>query len=563
MNVNIDFIPKSVKLFRWQPAFGGLVFAVIFLCLSLTPSLLPRTWAVQGIVTGISMSIGYGIGLVVSATYRWLAEHEFSKKIKVIVWRAVIVISPILILAFMLLGRFWQNDVRHAVGAEYIDGLYMSLVLIVAAVIFVILISCAKFAVFVARRFKRLFHKKLPLRLAILLGIFISTVIVYLIVSDVFINNFLKVADGYYGRRDHTAPERIDRPDSVERSGSPSSLIPWEEIGYQGRGFVGSGPSPADLEYFNHKTAKMPIRVYAGLASAKTADERAKLVVDELKRTKAFDRKVLVVATPTGTGWLDPKAVDALEFMYNGDTAIATQQYSYLPSWISFLVDKERAREAGRAVYDAVIDEYNKLPEEKRPKLLVYGLSLGSFGSQAAFSGVNDISRSVNGALYVGTPNDTELWRNVTNNRDAGSPEWQPNYRGGQKARFASNRQDLIDKSEAWSGTRILFQQHASDPVVWFSFDLPFHEPDWLKEPRGQGVSEATRWYPVISFVQIGLDQALAGSAPVGYGHYYIDTTTYAWASVLPPQGWTLEKSDKLQQHINNSFDSKTSSYNL
>ena len=64
---------------------------------------------------------------------------------------------------------------------------------------------------------------------------------------------------------------------------------------------------------------------------------------------------------PTGTGWVDSDVTDSLEYMYAGDTALVSMQYSYLPSWISFMVDRSkvsgdgagadrrRARPMGRA----------------------------------------------------------------------------------------------------------------------------------------------------------------------------------------------------------------------
>jgi uncharacterized membrane protein len=40
--------------------------------------------------------------------------------------------------------------------------------------------------------------------------------------------------------------------------------------------------------------------------------------------------------------------IDPLEYMCGGDTAVAAIQYSYLPSWISFVADKAQAQDAGR-----------------------------------------------------------------------------------------------------------------------------------------------------------------------------------------------------------------------
>src|SRR4030095_7932846 len=132
------------------------------------------------------------------------------------------------------------------------------------------------------------------------------------------------------------------------RSGGPGSLVSWASLGNQGRTFVAGGPSMDELRQFGGTGAAHPIRVYAGLDSAPTSRERAALAVRELQRTGAFSRRVLCVITTTGTGWVDPLAVEPLEYLYNGDTAMVGLQYSYLPSWLSFLVDKERAHEAGR-----------------------------------------------------------------------------------------------------------------------------------------------------------------------------------------------------------------------
>jgi uncharacterized membrane protein len=498
------------------------------------------------------VAIGYGIGLLVSVIIRWLFQKEFSVNTKNIAWKIVRISAPLATILFLILGITWQNEVRELIGAEKITGPYGILLVISTVVVAYLSIGVARIIRKLFRYLSKKILSKIPFRIGIGIVGGLTVFIVYIVVSGLFLSTFLDVANGIYGARDDTAPEGIVQPESSYRSGSSESVIPWEEIGYQGRGFVGSGPSSSDISEFSGETALDPIRVYAGLASADSAEERARLALEDLKRTNAFDREVLIIATATGTGWLDPPVVDSIEYMYGGDTAIVSQQYSYLPSWISFLVDQEKARETGRVLYDTILEEWISLPENERPKLLAYGLSLGSFGGQAAYSGINDIRRSLDGALFVGSPNNSEVWRDTTDNRDEGSPEMKPIYKEGKSVRFAATKEEILENPDQWSDdTRILFLQNPTDPVVWFSFDLPFEKPDWLKEPRASTVSVATRWYPIVSFLQIGLDQAIAASAPTGHGHYYTDTPAYAWASILPPEGWTVEDSDKLQSKIN------------
>jgi membrane protease YdiL (CAAX protease family) len=52
--------------------FLGTAFAVAFFCLSLTPSLLPRGWLLQGLISGITSAIGYGLGVFVRWLLRWI-----------------------------------------------------------------------------------------------------------------------------------------------------------------------------------------------------------------------------------------------------------------------------------------------------------------------------------------------------------------------------------------------------------------------------------------------------------------------------------------------------------
>lgn len=127
------------------------------------------------------------------------------------------------------------------------------------------------------------------------------------------------------------------RPQSPLRSGSVESLIPWEELGSQGRAFVSGGPTADRIEQLTGRPATQPIRVYAGLPSGHTAAERAEVATAERDRSGAFERDDPILVLPTGTGWVDPLAVAPLEYLHGGRTAAAVIQYSYRPSWVQFL----------------------------------------------------------------------------------------------------------------------------------------------------------------------------------------------------------------------------------
>ena len=161
-------------------------------------------------------------------------------------------------------------------------------------------------------------------------------------------------------------------------------------------------------------------------------------VLAELRRTGAFDRKILVIATTTGTGFLDQNGTDPLEYLWNGDTAIAGVQYSYLPSWISFLADQQKSVEAGKAMVDAIHGRWLQWPADRRPQLALYGESLGSMAGQGAFGYLPDVvDMDFSSVLWVGPPNASSLWHAITVRRDPGTPEVKPRYDNGRTVRFS------------------------------------------------------------------------------------------------------------------------------
>lgn len=217
--------------------------------------------------------------------------------------------------------------------------------------------------------------------------------------------------------------------------------------------------------------------------------------------------------------------------MYNGNTAIVSMQYSYLPSWLSFLVDKENARQAGQALFEAVDKLIRQMPEFQRPKLVVFGESLGSFGGEAPFMNLNNILARTDGALFSGPTFNNTVWTELTANRDPGSPEWLPIYDDGYNVRFIARASDLQRPDAPWGKPRVVYLQHASDPIAWWTPDLLFSEPDWLREKRGYDVLPQTRWIPLVTFLQVSADMAVAVDVPDG-----MDTATSATSPTAGPR---------------------------
>jgi|HubBroStandDraft_6_1064221.scaffolds.fasta_scaffold115086_2 uncharacterized membrane protein len=515
--------------------------AIIFAALSFTPSLLPRGGVIQGVVCGITAAIGYGLAVWAASIWRAFADRD-PRQPRRWAWRTFFITAVVLFAVAFGLGQYWQYEIRKLMGVtEYNIPLAVASPFI-AALFFCLFLLIGRGLRGLYRWVAKLLSRWIGPRAARGVGWVLVVGLTYLVVSGLLLQGFVNLMNAAYGTRDTKTAEGIHQPTTSLRSGGPGSLIPWDTLGWQGRNFIGKGPSTADIEKFTGHPATEPIRIYAGLASAKTAEAQAALAVKDLQRAGGFQRKYLAVVTTTGSGWVDPALVDSFEYLTGGNCATVAIQYSYLPSWISYLVDQAKALAAGRALFDAVYGVWAKMPAGDRPKLYVAGESLGSFGGEAAFTGENDLANRTNGALFAGPPNFNTLFRQFSDNRDPGSPEVEPIYQDGRIVRFTNDASTGIPPAgQPWDGTRVLYLMHPSDPIVWWSPHLIFSQPDWISEPPGRDVLKTMFWMPFITFWQVTADLPFATGVPGGHGHTYSGEYVDGWNAVLRPAGITAQ----------------------
>lgn len=518
----------------------GLMVVPWAFAASLVPSLLPRAPWLQGVASGVTVAVGYGLGAAAHALWRYLQIPGLKGRARSIALGLVIGVGMVLVLlsAWKFVG--WQNDIRRIMGMESTSPTIWPVVIVVTLLVFTLFVLLARSLIVLARTVASWLGRRLSRRLSITLGVGAVLFLLWGLWTGVIVNGFFAGANAFFAPQDTTGTNSSNRPTAPERSGSPESLSPWEDLGQYGRFFVRGGPDVAELEAVNGPGAKEPIRVFAGLQSADTVQGRADLVLEELKRTGAFDREVLVVATTTGMGYLDHRGTDPLEYLWNGDTAIAGVQYSYLPSWISMLADQDAVASTSRVVFETVHQYWSTLPSNDRPDLYLYGLSLGSRGVESVLSSISIVNAPVNGALMSGPPFVNPLHARLQAERDPGSPASLPIYEDGRTVRFANSEGGLERGGARWGPTRLVYLQYASDPTVFYSPNLAFREPDWLKEgQRGPDVAPTMEWFPFVTMWQVLLDMPAGTAVPAGFGHMYSSQDNLdSWAALTQPPGW-------------------------
>ncbi len=547
MGQEMPFIQRLVASF----SAVGMIFGLVLFCASLTPSLLPREFIVQGVLSGVVFAVGYGIGKAGHWLWNFMELRDVAGRLfRVLTW---ILVVALILVAICTLNQMttWQNSIRLLMEMEPIDSAYPVTVFWVSTVTALVVILLVRFILFSASRVVNAINRYLPRRIAIVLGGTAFALLLTSFVDGVILKASLHLTDESFAAMNRLLDDEYDPPQDDRASGSARSLITWSDVGRNGKRFVITGPTKEEISAVLGREAMQPIRVYAGFDTGETLKERAQIALAELKRVGGFDRSALIIATTTGTGWLDPSAVNSVEFIYAGDIATVALQYSYLPSWLTMMVEPGLSRRAANKLFNAVYGYWTTLPHDTRPKLYLHGLSLGALGSEDSADLVTMIADPINGALWSGPPFSSTLWGTVTRERNPISPQWRPIFRNSAMIRFMTQDGFSNLAGAEWGSLRIVYLQHASDPMSFFSPHLAYGRPDWLGSERGRDVSSSLRWFPIVTFFQVGFDIPMATSVPLGYGHNfapanYID----AWIEVTQPKNWIAADTVKLKSHF-------------
>ncbi|MEU7765284.1 alpha/beta-hydrolase family protein [Nocardia sp. NPDC049190] len=413
---------------------------------SLAPGLLPRTPSAQAVLTGLLAVGALGIAGIVRFVLRRrgfdINQRHSSVRLPLMVAMSVLVVG-----AAANAGH-WQNRLRAAMGTPQIGADYWMRCALGAALIVCLFAGTTRSIGWALRRLGRVRGVSLIVVTAALLSLVGAPAVV-------------GWRESAYADADADVDPHLLQPVSYTTSGSTQSTVSWSSLGAEGRKFVSGGPTRA-------------ARVYVGMASAPDLNSRVALAIRELARSGGFDRSNLVVAVPTGSGWIDANAVAGLDQRFEGDVALVGLQYSYLPSWATFVFGRDDAITAARTLFTAVENHLRSLSH--KPKLYLYGQSLGALGGTGVFADDAEQDSRTCAVLWAGPPaNDV--------------------HHGG--ATVLAN---------------------SSDPVIHWSPAQLWRAPD-LTGVRVD--APVPRWLPVLSFLQTTADLLAALSAPPGHGHRY------------------------------------------
>ncbi|MGD9400029.1 MAG: alpha/beta-hydrolase family protein [Methyloceanibacter sp.] len=535
----------------WLPSLTGVFLGLLFFILTFTPSLVPRPPPFQGVLGGLAFFIGYAIGYGGLTLWRYLELPEIPRAWYRVVNISLAVFCAIAAFVYVPQAAAWQDEVRSRLNMPPTDATNLLQVVVIAVAVAAVLMLLLRLIIGGTRAASALVYGWVPRRVAALLGALVFAVLLITLVNGTLVSAVIGAIDRAQALVDIADPPGASVPIEATRSGGPGSVIEWQGLGRAGKRFVTEGPRKTDIEAFNGREALEPIRVYAGLRSADSPEEQAQKALADLIEMGAFSRSILVIATPTGTGWVDNNSIAPLEYMHDGDVATVGVQYSYLQSPLSLILEPGRSQASAAAVFRTIYNYWNGLPEDERPKLYLFGLSLGSLGSEASPPVHAWLGDSFDGAVWAGPPFRNQLWRTVQRDRDEGSPAWRPTFEDGANFRVIGHQDSANEGSADWGRVRIVYIAYPSDAIVFFEEGMFLRAPQWMSDPRGGDVSPLLRWFPIITALQVGVDMMFAAAVPPGHGHNYaVEDYIEAWSEVTAPPNWDSADSKRLADKI-------------
>lgn len=298
-------------------------------------------------------------------------------------------------------------------------------------------------------------------------------------------------------------PAYEQAPQSPFVSGGPGSVVSFDSLSREGRRFANMALTRQEIEEIMGAPALAdPVRVFVGLAAAPELHDRVALAMDELERTGAFERSVLCLASPTGSGYINYVMAETLEFLTRGDCAMVTMQYSLRPSFLSL----DRAGlgvEQNRALMHAITGYLRGMPEDRRPRFVLFGESLGAltlldmYRHRTAEAMERDF---VSASLFLGAPAGSDFRRSWHVDAERVDPD-------GWICEVDSHA-EFVALGEARERVRHILLTHHDDPIPVFGPSLLVRQPTWLGDPeaRPTGVPRSTQWRPATTFVLTAVD---------------------------------------------------------
>src|SRR6516164_4150792 len=215
---------------------SGLLLGTLFFAASLTPTLLPRSFLTQGVLSGCSLATGYGIGVFASWLWAYMELPQPKGHLLRVAKLAAATGCAVVAVIFLSQAARWQNSIRGLMELEPVDTAHPLEVALIALAIFAILMALARLFQLTFRFVAIRVNRFLPRRVSNVIGVIAAVALFWSVISGVLFRVALRVADASFQEYDELIEP--ETPTDALKTGSSASLLAWNELGRAGREFI-------------------------------------------------------------------------------------------------------------------------------------------------------------------------------------------------------------------------------------------------------------------------------------------------------------------------------------
>src|SRR5262245_36195382 len=115
----------AMKTELWHSlSTAGLLLGALFFAASLTPTLLPRTFLTQGLLSGCSLAAGYGIGVFGAWLWAYMELAQPNGRFRRAANLATATSCAIVAGASLWQAARWQNSIRELMELDPVDTVH-------------------------------------------------------------------------------------------------------------------------------------------------------------------------------------------------------------------------------------------------------------------------------------------------------------------------------------------------------------------------------------------------------------------------------------------------------
>ncbi|MCW2550453.1 MAG: rane protein, partial [Mycobacterium sp.] len=225
--------------------FFGTAAGLVFIWLSMTPSLLPRGPLFQGLVSGAAGAIGYGLGVFGVWLVRYMRSKNTSPPAPRWAWIVLVVVGLIGQTLAIIWFHVWQDDVRDLMGVPRLDFWDHPLTAVLSIVFLFAFVELGQLVGKLVRFLVNLLDRVAPPRVSAVVVVTLLLVLTIALLNGVVVRFAMSTLNNTFESVNNEEDPDNPAPTTPLRSGGPESLVTWSSLGHQGRIFVGGGPSVA------------------------------------------------------------------------------------------------------------------------------------------------------------------------------------------------------------------------------------------------------------------------------------------------------------------------------